>query len=431
MYSYGLEGGSSIGEAETTNYTASLDGGNTPTNYFQTGAPYSAGLLVPTGDSAGLLTDVGNGTIQADFPNRKIPMEQIASFGFQRELPGGFVLDARWAGNYSSRLRVGLWLNGLATLAEQKAAQANPQVWNQQVPNPYYGVAAMSGPGQCGTSTTVKAIALLFIGSQYCSPGGTGLVGEYNAGLGHNSYNGLEVKLNRRVTGGAARGLSMELAYTYSKSMNGDGYQNGWPYQDPEQVHWIAGTDRTHVLSVTSVYDLPFGRGRSLVATLPRPVGFFINNWTLSGVFNAQSGTPVSLNTGWWYTCSGQSFRTGGGTSVGQGRWLNANPSCWKGIPTYGLSNLSDHTIEVRNPTMPSLDLSLEKSEPIHDNLTFHLRLDAFNALNSVLFGGPDNNPGDGPASFSPTSGWSGFGTVGPLQQNFPRILQVSGKISF
>jgi hypothetical protein len=48
-----------------------------------------------------------------------------------------------------------------------------------------------------------------------------------------------------------------------------------------------------------------------------------------------------------------------------------------------------------------------------------------------VLFGGPDNNPGDGPATFNATSGWSGFGTVGATQQNFPRILQVSGKLSF
>jgi hypothetical protein len=54
-----------------------------------------------------------------------------------------------------------------------------------------------------------------------------------------------------------------------------------------------------------------------------------------------------------------------------------------------------------------------------------------WDVTNSVLFGGPDTNPGDGAASYSATSGWSGFGTVGAQQQNFPRILQISGKISF
>jgi len=431
MYSYGLEGGSSIGEAQSTNYTGSLDGGNTPTNYFQSGSPFASGLLKPTGDTLGLLTDVGNGTIQADFPDRKIPMEQIVSLGFQRELPGGMVLDARYAANFSSRLRVSLWLNGVATLAEEQAAQANPQIWDQQVPNPYYGVAAMSGPGQCGTSTTIKAIALLEPGSQYCSPGGNGLVGEYNAGLGRNWYDGLEVKLNRRVTTGAARGLSYQVSYTYSKTMNGDGYENGWPHQDQYQVHWIAGSDRTHILSATSVWDLPIGKGGLLLSHPSTPLGLFIDNWTASGVFNVQSGTPVGLNTGYWYNCPSQSFRPAGGTSVGQGRWLNTTAGCWQGIPEYGLMNLTGNTSKLRDPTMPSLDLSVQKAIPIWENLNFQFRLDAFNALNSVLFGGPNNNPGAGPASFSQQSGWSGFGTIGPTQQNFPRVLQVSGRIVF
>jgi hypothetical protein len=162
-----------------------------------------------------------------------------------------------------------------------------------------------------------------------------------------------------------------------------------------------------------------------------RPLGLFINDWQLSGVFNAESGVPVQVNTGWWYTCGGQNYLPKGGTSVGQGRWFSNDTSCWQGIPAYGLMTLSGTTGQVRNPTIPSLDLSLAKNTVIHEGLTFQLRLDAFNALNSVLFGGPDNNPGDGPATFSASSGWSGFGTVGATQQNFPRILQVSGKLSF
>ena len=51
MYSYGLEGGSSEGEAQTTNYTDSTDGGNTPTSNFQSGSPFASGLLKPTGTS--------------------------------------------------------------------------------------------------------------------------------------------------------------------------------------------------------------------------------------------------------------------------------------------------------------------------------------------------------------------------------------------
>ncbi|MFT4111375.1 carboxypeptidase regulatory-like domain-containing protein [Silvibacterium sp.] len=437
MYSYGLEGGSSVGEAQTTSLTTSTDGNNTPTNYFQSGNPFYSGLLAPTGSSAGLLTDVGNGGVQVDFPNRKIPMEQILSLGFQRELPGQVVLDARYAGNFTSRLRIStLWLNGTATLAEQQAAQANTSVWTQQVPNPYYGVPGMDGPGECGTNTTVQAIVLDLPYSQYCGGGGgAGLVGQYNSPQGRNWYNGLEVKLSRRVTNSSGKGASFQLAYTYSKTMSRDGYLNGWPYQDPEQQHDLASTDRTHVLSVTSVYDLPFGQG-GLFFNQPNPfVGRIISGWTLSGVFNVQSGTPVGIDNGDWYTCPNVSYRPSRGTSVGAGRWLNnensAYNTCWQSIPQYGLMNLHTETNEVRNPTIPSLDLSLQKNTKIRNSLNLQLRLDAFNALNSVLFGGPDTTPGDGPPTYTVGSGWSGFGTVGPEQQNFPRVLQVGGNITF
>ena len=431
MYSYGLEGGSSVGETQTTNFTSSVDGGNTPTNYFQSGSPFATGLLVPTGSSLGLETDLGNNGVQVDFPGRKIPMEQIVSLGFQRELPGGMVLDARYAGNFTSRLRTFLWINGTASAAQEAEAVANPSYFSQQVPNPYYGVPGLSGPGQCGTSTTIEAVALLTPLSQYCSPGGVGLVGEYNAPQGRNWYDALEVKLNRRVSGASGRGLSYQIAYTYSKTINGDGYENGWPHQDPFQIHWLAGTDRTHVFTATTEYDLPFGEGRQLLASPSRPLGYLVNDWQVSGVFSAESGFPVGVNTGWYYTCPSQSFRPAGGTSVGQGHWFSSDLSCWQGIPSWGLMDQPGTTGQVRQPTMPNLDLSVQKNVLIHEAMSFQLRLDAFNAFNSVLFGGPDTNPGDGPAVFTPGSGWGGFGTVGPTQQNFPRILQVSGKFSF
>lgn len=431
MYSYGLEGGSSIGETQTTNYTSSLDGGNTPTNNFNSGSPFASGLLAPTGNSLGLLTGIGNGTQQVDFPTRKIPIEQILSLGFQRELAPGLVLDARYAGNFTKRLRARLWINGTVSLAQEEEAIANPAYFNEQVPNPFYGVPGMSGPGQCGTSTTIPAIELREPLPQYCSPGGTGLVGEYNAPIGGNFYNGLEVKLSKRVTSGWGHGLSFQISYTYSKTINADGYLNGWPYQDLAQIHQLAGTDRTHVLAVTAVYNLPFGRGGQVFTHPSKVVDALIGGWTLGGVFNAESGTPVGVNTGWFYTCN-HSYKPTGGSTLGHWFSTASDPSaCWQGIPPYGLMNLQGTTGQVRNPTIPNLDASLEKTVPIWNRVNFTLRLDAFNATNAVLFGGPDTNPGDGAASYNVGSGWSGFGTVGPDQQNTPRVLQIQGKVTF
>jgi hypothetical protein len=166
---------------------------------------------------------------------------------------------------------------------------------------------------------------------------------------------------------------------------------------------------------------------------------YALGGWTLGWTFAAQSGTPVGLNQGFNYTCG---FAPPHGSSVAQ--WINpqiASSSCFSSVPHIGGSGFTyvttpSTTNQVRNPTVPSLDLSLEKKFRVTERVNFELRGEAFNALNSVLLGGPDTTPTDGPASLihnqtTSRNYWTGFGTVGPNQQNFPRNLRVSGKITF
>ncbi len=155
-------------------------------------------------------------------------------------------------GTYTDRLRVFVWDNGTATLDQLQQAVANPSLFNEQVPNPYYGVPGISPSSKCGSNPTISRVNLLLPLSQYCD-----LIGQYNDPLGKQYYNGLEVKLSKRFS----QGVSFQLSYTYSKTMAATGYQNGWPYQDPELKKEIAGSDRTHVFSDTTEWELPFGKG--------------------------------------------------------------------------------------------------------------------------------------------------------------------------
>jgi hypothetical protein len=448
VYQGGLEGGSSSGFTETTPYLSSQDGGITPTNTFNSGTPFSNTALVkPLGNTLGELTNLGGGAQAFDFPGRKLPREQVFSFGFQHEFPGKIVLDARYAANYTTKLRTFLWLNSDKSLAQFQAAIANPNLWIKQVPNPYYNVsAAEQGGSGCGAAPTIWALDLIEPLGQYCSQYGPSLVGEYNAPLGRNWYNGLEVKVNRHIYG-SNRGLFFQLAYTWSKTINGDGYPFGWPFQgsaapDPDgistnQQHIIQNSDRTHVMAFTPVWDLPIGKGSMLFPNPPAPVGLFINGWTLSSVTTIQSGQPVGLNNGWADSCPLSQLRSPGKTSPGH--WLNnsaAGLNCWTQIGnvegyTWGLQTTPTQSDVVRNPMIANFDIALQKTTPIRERVNFVLRLDAFNALNTPLFGGPDSNPGDGPPVYTSGVGWTGFGTVGPYQQNFPRIVKVSGKITF
>jgi hypothetical protein len=450
VYQGGLEGGSNGGFAETTPYVSSPNGGVTPSTSFQSGSPYAGVTLqVPQGSSQGLLTNIGNSGLAFDFPQRKLPLGEVFSFGFQRELPGRFVVDARYAANYSYRNRTFVWLTAANTsLAEWKAAIANPNVFIAQVPNPYYNVAAAEQGGSgCGAYPTIWALDLLQPLSQFCYGGGPDLVGQYNKPIGRNWYNGLEVKVNRHIYG-SSRGLFIQSAYTWSKTINGDGYPFGWPFQgsaaavpggiSTNQQHIISAQDRDQILSVTPVWDLPFGKGSQFLSNPPAIAGIFINGWTLSSVIQIQSGQPVGLNNGWTDSCPLSQLRPTGGAGVGQ--WLRNDQTtinnCWSRIPnvegyTWGLQTLPTQDSAVRQPSVPDIDLSLIKTTPIREGINLTLRVDAFNSFNSPQFGGPDNTPGDGPPVYTPGSGWSGFGTIGPQQYNFPRILKVSGKITF
>lgn len=426
FYTVGLEAGTQTGFSISTPYTSSINGSVTPTDYFASGNPFPSGVQVPPGNSLGLLTALGNGT-SIDFPGRRIPRSQEVSIGFQRELPGQIVLDARYAGNFTDRLRVFVWDNGTLTYNQLQQGIANPSLFNAQVPNPYYNVPGIPPSSTCGSSPTVSRITLLLPLSQYC-----GLIGQYNDPLGKNFYNGLEVKLNKRYS----NGLSFQISYTYSKTMQATGYENGWPYQDPNLKYQIGQYDRTQVFTATTELALPFGKGSSfgIAPNASGVLGAFINGWAIDFILSAQTGTPVNLNTGYYNDCNHPYAPNGGPTLFNYlyNNYSSGNPlGCWSTIPQYGLMNLPNYISQVRNPTITNLDIALHKDFAITERSRLQFRFEAMNATNTVLFPGPDTNPGDGPPKVNSNGTYSGFGTVNLYQQNFPRILQLALKYIF
>ena len=490
MFGGGLEGGTTYGYTASTNYISSLDGNAVPNapgygvdyngNSFASGTPY-AGVIAPQTTTLGLLTSIGNGWA-IDFPGRKIPKTMIMSLGIQRELPHEMVLDARYSGNYSSRLRVYNTVNNFATLAQVQQHIAadiagTTDNWSEQVPNPYYNVPAFANTG-CGSSPTIAGIDLLAPLGQYCSGG----LYEYNLPIGKTWYNGLEVKLTKR----AGHGLTFNLSYTYSKteqatSFDGVGPSNGYgdnpysagefPWQFPNPTHEISDFDRTHLFALTTVWDLPVGKGSNshLLTNPPRVLGYIVNNWSLSGIFAYNTGAPQQLPSinGFNYIGT-HSLKPDGGSKYTQWIWNNGGfpvgctpavpPAPPNGCPAggiapawepdtavgpdyqdsspWGIGYLKDFTTAVRDPSIPNLDLTLAKKIPITESKQVEFRWEAFNALNTRLYGGPDNNPDDPPTCTTmPATGaeqCTGFGNINTtVQNNFPRRMQVALKFIF
>ena len=102
-------------------------------------------------------------------------------------------------------------------------------------------------------------------------------------------YNSLQVGVNRPFK----NGLMLKGAYTLSKAMNeveddGGGYT--WP--QPSQFsrnYALANSDRTHMLQMGFVYQLPFARNSSNLLAL------LVKDWQINGIASWLSGRPFTI----------------------------------------------------------------------------------------------------------------------------------------
>jgi hypothetical protein len=76
--------------------------------------------------------------------------------------------------------------------------------------------------------------------------------------------------------------------------------------------------------------------------------------------------------------------------------------------------------IGVRQRIHPLVDASLFKQFPIREGMTFEIRGEFYNILNTVNFSGPNTSIGN-----------AAFGTVTKTQANDPRIGQLTARFNF
>jgi hypothetical protein len=106
---------------------------------------------------------------------------------------------------------------------------------------------------------------------------------------GRSKYNGLQLNLTRRFTSG----LTFGAAYTLSKTEDdGSTQRTIIPNAYDASMMWgPSNFDRRHVFVSHAVYELPFLRGQNSLA------GRLLGGWQLSGVVQAQTGTPIWVGT--------------------------------------------------------------------------------------------------------------------------------------
>ncbi len=365
-------GANLAGFSQSTPIEASNDNGLTFKNRLSN--PLPNGLLAPLGASGGLSTNLGQG-ISYFANDRTPPYSQRWSFGVQRQLRAGFMVESSYVGNRGTRLPVGRNINALPAKYLSTSPTRDQTTINfltAQFPSPLFGLNPQY------TSSTIQRQNLLVPYPQF---GGI----TFQDPVGYSWYHSLQTRLEKRLS----HGFTLQMGWTWMKTMSATSFLNA---QDPMPYESLDDTDRGNRFTGSGIWELPFGKGRKFGTKMPKALDFFAGGWQLSGAWQRQSGQPI----GW-----GNVMITGDSTQLAlpsdqrnADRWFNT--SIFNTVSAQQLaSNLRTFPLRFSNVRLDSQrrwDFSINKRFAITERFKLKFRADAFNILNEPVLRGPDTN---------------------------------------
>jgi Carboxypeptidase regulatory-like domain/TonB-dependent Receptor Plug Domain len=294
-----------------------------------------------------------------------IPTVQSYNFTYQRQLAGGVAFDVGYVGNIGRQLPFNQELN-----------------------------AAVPGTGSAG-------LPLLAFGR-------TASTSERGAGVNSN-YNSLQTNLQKRFS----HGFTFSVAYAYSKSLDvGSNQASFTDNLNRNRQYGPSDFDQTHLVTITHLYELPFGKGKTFL----NQGGFaahLLSNWQLNGIYRYATGTPFTATAdATACNCPGNSnyadaiapVQTLGGVGPNQA-WFSTSSFAVPGANRFGSAGRNT----IRGPHLSNYDFSLFRGFSIKERIKLELRGEFYNLTNSPHFSNPSGNVSS--ASFGTiTSTLSGYG---------------------
>jgi len=424
-------------------------------------------------------------------PHLTMGHSHSTNFTFQRDLPGSFLVEVGWIGNYARNLTVGLndtappvnikdvthkssqtfaqAFDGLATQLRNGTdpSAVKPQPWFENLYGPGGTVAlATADPGDI----TAGALTPLFqdilpnnvpgIDAQLLTLGLPPIDNQQFGGLMWFSnglwanYNAMFVTFRSR----AWHGLTSNFNYTWSHCLDAgstnesegntvpNSYNLGYDYGD-------CWTDARHTINLYGVYTLPS----------PTRMRLLLGGWSAGYIFTWHSGNPLGVvntmdefgqaNSGELTQNSAAPIHKGidthtsvfSGITGSNGIGTNSDPA-EGGTGLNAFSNPENVFNSLRPPLIATdtragrgafrgfgyfgLDFSVGKQFAITERLHARISLDAFNVLNYVNFISPYNSLQD-PADFGVVTGQVVPDGVNGDVNVGPRRLQAGLRFDF
>jgi hypothetical protein len=377
-----------MGFSTTQNFD-SVDQGNTPAFLLDGGMPTNWPKPPFLDPSFGNNNNV-SAVIRDD--SGRMPLTQNWRLDFQRELPGGTVLEMAYVGTKASHqtaalrnvnqvdasyLSLGTVLN--ANINSAAARQAN-------IPIPY--------PGFNGTvRQALRPYPQVLT------------VATRQDKLGSSAYHAFQMKIQKRF----ASGLQYLLSYTFSKLMTDIPASleqlPGSQIQDAgnRRVEWaIAPFDTPQNLWFSAIYELPFGTGKPFLNH--NAFGrHLLGDWSISAVLNYQSGLPLRVtqnNRMLLFNSSQRPDRVLGQEArndVTYGDFDPAvhrlfNPAAFSDPGANRFGNAAPRLSDARGFGIRKEDIAIRKNMRFTERLRLEFNVQVFNLLNRPQWGLANDN---------------------------------------
>jgi hypothetical protein len=400
-----------------------LTNGFAPAFMWDNGFPASDLVLPPT-ISPSVANGTGPTTLTPDSFN--LPRYQNASITVEKQIGSNMVVDVTYLRNKGTRLTNGPAYMGIRDNMNNPSVRSlGSALLTSDINSPEAMAAGIQKPYPTFTGDVAQALRPW---PQYQN------IDYWATPTGSSIYNGLELKVTKRMSAGLQFGFS----YTLNRFMS-DGADNGMSHfepgpgpQNPADPHvgeWARSNNEVpHIIVGTFDYQLPFGRGRFLL-NQGGIVNQVVGGWRVAGVLRYEAGRPllITMNNdlgGLLFNSEKRPNRAGdgrGNTSRGMNpatdRYLKASGWSDPGPLQFGNEPRTDPSIN--GFPLYSEDASLMKDFPMPREMNFRFQLQDSNIFNRHTWCDPNTNWSSG--SFGQVSG----------QCDLPRRLQLSGKFSF
>ena len=354
------------GYSGRTNVAPVIEG--KPEAYWSDPFPASNPLIPVVGKALGRYTNLG-GAVSTDVEEFRPNVNDRFNITLQRELIQKIVVDATYFGNIGRDLPYTRNFN----LMDPQLSYTYKTQLNARINNPFFNYLTPDKfPGQLRNQAQVALSDLLRPYPQYSSISMTNTPGV------KEHYHSFQLKVQRPF----ANGFNFLLAYNYNRE-----YQQEF-FNDIEEFankfRYEPAQRGRHRMTMASVYEFPFGKGRKHLAHAPKVADLIAGGWNASGIYSYNAGTLLRF---------GALDVVGDPHLDNPSKWgAMFNPKAFAVLPAFTVRSNPKTIPGILGPGFKNLDLTLGKFFVLTERYRLELKMEGYNISNTFNAADPSTS---------------------------------------